>query len=96
MADRPDEVDHRVSGDRSAGLGLAQLPDAFLAERRDDSDTGLTGPDAQKIFDPLAERLRDAAHPKLEKFPPPYRSHRPDWLPLDVALAARPVLEPSR
>jgi hypothetical protein len=64
-------VDHRVSVDRSAGLGLAQLSDAFLAERLDDSGKGLAGPDAQEIFDPLAERLPDAAHPKLEKFPSP-------------------------
>jgi hypothetical protein len=63
MADRPDEVDHRVSGDRLVGFVPAQLPDAFLEELPDDSDTGRTGPAAREIFDLLAARLPVSAHP---------------------------------
>ncbi len=93
-AGRPDEAHHRVSVDRSAELGQAQLPDAFPAERWDDSGKELVGPDALEIFDPGAERPPDAAHPKLEKFPSPCPLPPLDWLLLDAVLAARRVSEP--
>jgi hypothetical protein len=96
MADRPDEVHHRVSADRCwVELGPAQPPDAFLAERRGDSGRELAVPDAQEIFGLLAARLPDAAHPKLEKFPSPCLLPRLDWPLLDAVLAARPVSAPS-
>jgi hypothetical protein len=63
MADRPDEVDHRVSEDRWVGFVPAQLPDAFLEERQDDSDTARAGPAAQEIFDLLAARPPVSVHP---------------------------------
>ena len=87
MADHPDEVDHRVAPDRWAGLGPAQLPDAFLAERRDDSDKELAGPDALEISELMAARLPDVAHLKLE----PHLVPLLDWPLLDAVLVARPV-----
>lgn len=85
-------MNHRASEDRWAEFVPAQLPDAFLEERRDDSGKALTGPDVPEIFDPLAARRPDVAHPQcLSKYPSP----RLDWPQLDAALAGRLVLEPS-
>jgi hypothetical protein len=67
MVDRPDGAGRRAAGDRLAGLVPVRLPDAFLAERRDDSGKGPAGPDALEIFDLLVARLPVVAHPKLEK-----------------------------
>jgi len=93
MADRRDEVDHRVSEDRSAGFDLAQLRGAYPGERPDDSDKVLIGPVAREIFGLLAARLPDVAPPKcLSKY---LRLFQRDWPPPDVAPAARPVSQPS-
>jgi hypothetical protein len=71
MAGRRDEVDRLASEDHSVEFDLAQLLGAFLAERRDDSGTGLTGRAAQEISDRSAERLPDVAQPELQsKFLP--------------------------
>jgi len=87
MADRRDEVDHRVSEDRSAGFDLAQLRGAYPGERPDDSDKVLIGPVAREIFGLLAARLPDVAPPKcLSKYLPLFQR---DWPPPDVAPAAR-------
>ncbi len=94
MADRPDVVDRRVVEDRSVVLGLVRLPDAFLAERPDDSGKELVVPDAQEVFD-LSARPPDVAHPKPEKYPSPYPRPRLDSPLLDAAPAARPVSEQS-
>jgi hypothetical protein len=63
MAGRPDEADHQVSEDRWVESVPVQPRDAFLVERRDDSDTARTGLDAREIFAPLAARPLVLAHP---------------------------------
>ena len=93
MGDRPDEAGRRVSEDHSDGFDLAQPRDAFPVERRDDSDMGLIGPAAREIFDLSAVRLPDVAHPGCRSKCPPMFLR--DSLLLDVALAARPVLQQS-
>jgi hypothetical protein len=86
--DRRDEVALPVSEDHWAGFDLAQLQGAFPEERRYDSDKGLTGQDAQEIFDLLAAGLQDAAHPEhLSKYP----AFQANWLPPDAAQGARPA-----
>jgi hypothetical protein len=90
MWDRLDEVDRRASEGHSGGFDLAQPRDAFPAERRGDSDTGLTGPAAREIFDLSEARLPDVAH--QSKCPLMFLRDSPQ---LDVAPAVRPVLEQS-
>jgi hypothetical protein len=83
---RRDEVDRRVSEDRSAEFGLAQPLGAFPGERRDDSDRARPGRDALEISGLLAARLPDV---ELRAHPSKYLQR--DSPPLGVAPEARLV-----